>query len=346
MRVIPILSILAVALLMLPPAAHAAAVIYDGDLAATSPQVKVEGWGSGTAEETTETRFIGKGALRITSQGPYQGVRLELAEGLDLSQQFGDKTSYLEMWIRAAKLYTLPPPPPPKPAASAAAPVPTAPAPARSQGVGGTFDPYYTGEDEPSPPPPPPPPVPAAPPPTAAPATPAPPAQPGLRLSLYGIRVVLVTDKGDMEVSHFPVSPVTADGRGWIQVAIPLAKFRGAPDPTTLKAVWLFADRSDKFDLGRLQVIEDTDPIRVIPTGGGNGSVGHPLRFVADVKAGCAQTEVRWDFSDAEGVTSTAVGTRVYHVFRQPGQHKVTYTVTDLAGGKPPVTGTLTANIS
>ena len=106
MRVIPILSILAVALLMRPPAAHAAAVIYDGDLAATSPQVKVAGWGSGTAEETTETRFIGKGVLRITSQGPYQGVRLELAEGLDLSQQFGDKARYVGYFVVAAMVLT------------------------------------------------------------------------------------------------------------------------------------------------------------------------------------------------------------------------------------------------
>ena len=337
MRVIPILSILAVALLMLPPAAHAAAVIYDGDLTATSPQVKVEGWGSGTAEETTETRFIGKGVLRITSQGPYQGVRLELAEGLDLSKQFGDKVSYLEMWIRPAKLYTPPPPPPPKPVAPAA----TASAPARTGAVG-TFDPYYTGGEDQggsAPPPPPPAPVPAAPPP------PPPPSRPELRLYLRGVRVVLVTDKGDMEVSHFPLSPGTTDGRGWIRIAVPLSKFRGAPDPTVLKAVWLFADRSDKFDLGRLQVIADTDPIRAIATTGGKGTVGHPLLFVADVKAGCAQTEVKWEFGDSEGVTSTAVGTRVYHVFRQPGEYKVTYTVTDLAGGKPPVTGTLTAKI-
>ena len=49
-------------------------VIYDGDLKLDSGGVDVSPWGSGTYESVYDETYVGPEVLKVTSQGPYQGI--------------------------------------------------------------------------------------------------------------------------------------------------------------------------------------------------------------------------------------------------------------------------------
>ncbi len=54
------------------------AIIYDGDLQSDSGGIKVVPWGSGKAEPVYDETYVGPQVLKVTSQGAYQGIVLQL----------------------------------------------------------------------------------------------------------------------------------------------------------------------------------------------------------------------------------------------------------------------------
>src|SRR5581483_10230698 len=68
--------------------------------------IRLGSWGSGTVEPDTRIAYSGKESLRIVSQGPYQGVRVELSQPADLSPYIDNKFAYLQFAVRIPSLGT------------------------------------------------------------------------------------------------------------------------------------------------------------------------------------------------------------------------------------------------
>ena len=75
-------------------------VIYGGDLKAAPAGVALGSWGSGSLKEVSEVQFQGAKALKLVSQGDFQGGRLDFATAIDISGYAGQPNAYIEMWVR------------------------------------------------------------------------------------------------------------------------------------------------------------------------------------------------------------------------------------------------------
>ncbi len=75
------------------------ALVYDGDLKTDSGGIEVTSWGSGEAKSVSDTSYVGPEVLKVTSQGPYQGIVLHLARAVDLPEFTVAKESYVDLRI-------------------------------------------------------------------------------------------------------------------------------------------------------------------------------------------------------------------------------------------------------
>lgn len=81
------------------------AIIYDGDLQLDSGGIKVLPWGSGKAEPVYDKTYIGPQVLKVTSQGPYQGIVLQLHRPASLADFLGSGQGYLDLRVMPAQAY-------------------------------------------------------------------------------------------------------------------------------------------------------------------------------------------------------------------------------------------------
>jgi len=79
------------------------AIIYDGDLELDSGGIKVLPWGSGKAEPVYDETYIGPQVLKVTSQGPYQGIVLQLGRPADLNEFLASGYGYLDLRVLPAQ---------------------------------------------------------------------------------------------------------------------------------------------------------------------------------------------------------------------------------------------------
>lgn len=56
-------------------------------------------WGSGKAEVSSENKLVGSRSLKITTQGLYQGARLDFKRPVDLSPAFASANAYLRLQL-------------------------------------------------------------------------------------------------------------------------------------------------------------------------------------------------------------------------------------------------------
>lgn len=81
------------------PAAGAAPVtisVYAGDI----NTVSLGPWGSGRAEASKEPVLIGSNSIRVTTQGFYQGARIDLKSPVDLTPAWNNPKTYLRFQVR------------------------------------------------------------------------------------------------------------------------------------------------------------------------------------------------------------------------------------------------------
>ena len=78
-------------------------LIYDGDLQLDSGGITVTSWGSGVAEPVYEEAYVGPRVLKVTSQGPYQGIVLQLGRPAELAEPLSSGSGYLELRILPAQ---------------------------------------------------------------------------------------------------------------------------------------------------------------------------------------------------------------------------------------------------
>jgi hypothetical protein len=80
------------------------ALVYDGNLSLDAGGIKITSWGSGSYKSVYEKSYIGPEVLKITSQGPNQGVVLHLGRPVDLAPFLAANESYLDLRILPAQV--------------------------------------------------------------------------------------------------------------------------------------------------------------------------------------------------------------------------------------------------
>ena len=78
-------------------------VIYDGDLKLDSGGIEVTPWGSGSYESVYDETYVGPEVLKVTSQGPYQGIVLRLNRPADLTEFTASGHGYLALRVLPAQ---------------------------------------------------------------------------------------------------------------------------------------------------------------------------------------------------------------------------------------------------
>jgi len=126
-------------------------VVYNGDLKSAPVPIALGSWGSGSLQEVSEMQFQGPSSLKLTSQGDFQGGRLDFQKPIDISGYAGQPNAYIEVWVRP--YYARPKPTETTTGTSegqGVAPAPGAPTPGTSRlgaggfGLGGRLGRYGT----------------------------------------------------------------------------------------------------------------------------------------------------------------------------------------------------------
>ena len=80
-------------------------LVYDGDIRMDTGGIKIKPWGSGKAEPVNDGYhyYVGPEVLKVTSQGPYQGVVLQLGRPADLAPYLSSHTGFIELRVMPAQ---------------------------------------------------------------------------------------------------------------------------------------------------------------------------------------------------------------------------------------------------
>lgn len=152
------------------------------------------------------------------------------------------------------------------------------------------------------------------------------------------LRVLLVTDKGQVDSGTVPIDLSQDALEGWYRVVIPLKNFAGPglQPEAQLQRLALFGDLKDHFWLGRLQLVAEDQPLKADAGPRRTVKVKQEVTFTAAPQEGGQPARYVWDFDDWDGITEDSLGQTVTWKFTEPGFYTVTLTVTD--PGKTKVT--------
>jgi len=153
-----------------------------------------------------------------------------------------------------------------------------------------------------------------------------------------------------------PVSlPPTEDPDAYVPISFPVSSLlktgggnRPAPagEGTKLKSLGIFGDVYQQFQVGEIGVVTDDTDIDVAPLEEQIAYVGDELSFAGNANGGASTLKYSWDFNDRDGIQEDATGRVVTHIFRAPGKVKVTLTVSDVDGIKPPKTESVELDVN
>jgi PKD domain-containing protein len=312
-----------------PAAAAPSITLYRGEPSVASG-LQLAGWGSGEAIDTTGEAYSGSNSIKLVTEGYYAGGRLIFREPVDITPQFTDPYTFLEMAIKflPGQIRTNNP---------------------NSPGGGGPGGPPGFGGPG------------GGPPGFGGPGGPGGPggaadsSDPASALLItpdtQRLRVALHFDGGVAVAEDYPLIRFVTSEPGWVQVAIPFAVFKGAPHMASyrLQEVRIFSDAPDTFFIGQINTVTDNDPISVEPLEEQVVAVNDRVDFVANAEGGLSGLKYSWDFDSADGIQEDAVGPRVNHVYTKASPegkpYTVTLTVSDIAGKKRPVSVTTTVEV-
>src|SRR5579871_1283166 len=82
--------------------ASAETVLYSPAKSLKDQQISVHRWGSGTIEETDEYAFEGTTSIRVSTNNLFSGGQIFFGGNPDLSKEFPDKNSLLQITFRVA----------------------------------------------------------------------------------------------------------------------------------------------------------------------------------------------------------------------------------------------------
>jgi len=161
------------------------------------------------------------------------------------------------------------------------------------------------------------------------------------------IRFIFKDDKGTQTALEEPTAPLDPDDN-WVRIAVPLSKLKvSAPGQGyKLSRLLMFTDISSTFCLGEIKLTTDTTPIKAEINGSPMFGVNTKVYFMGAAQAGLSALNYSWDFDASDGIQTEATGMVVNHVFTSAQDYKITLTVSDINGVKPPAVVTYSVTVN
>jgi len=290
-------------------AARAEVMLFKGDPAPSAGLI-IGGWGSGTAEESSEKVFVGSRSIRMKTQGLHEGGRIDLKDPIDLLAEPLDGTEYLQVVVSFTKMKT--------PLAGGGYPVPGVGYP-RTGGVptywGSSFGDVEFATPE-----------------------------------VSRVRVVLQASDGRSIESTMDVPSQTDEGWYKVAAPFKVLGLKqGETFPVARVLVFTdIADTVYVGQIGTVRdntpitVNVDQDEEVV--------AQGDVITFRGQAEAGASMLRYSWNFGDRDKSGQPggedAVGEIVRHKFTKAGDFTVTLTVSDAWGIKEPATATVQVTVN
>jgi hypothetical protein len=308
--------------------------LYRGEPAAAGGLL-LSGWGSGAALDTSAEAFSGSNAIKLTTDGYYSGGRIQFQNPLDITQQFTDPYTFLEMAIKflPGQIRTGP-----NGTVGSDFSGPGASRPGFGGPGGGPGGPPGFGPGGPG-----------------GAAGPTDPNDPAAALLItpdtQRLRVLMQFEGGTAVAEDQPLIRFPTSEPGWVRIAIPFTQFKGAPRMASyrLQEMRVFGDAPDTFFIGQITTQTDNDPISVEPLEEQVVSVNDRVEFAGSAEGGISGLKYSWDFDKSDGIQEDSVGARVNHVYTKASPENkpyiVTLTVSDISGVKRPVSVETTVEV-
>ncbi len=150
------------------------------------------------------------------------------------------------------------------------------------------------------------------------------------------IRVVLVTDKGQLSSGGLLLDPNLAVEDDWVQIRVALSDFARPEDlqGATLQRVVITGNREGTVYVGDLKIIQEDTPLVANIEGAALRTVraGQAMQFSAKPQHEGVRANYQWDFDDLNGLGIDGYGEEVSYQFPEAGYYVVTLRVTDFNG--------------
>ncbi len=299
--------------------------VFDG----TTDAVRLGAWGSGEIKLDKGQTFADHQTLAVVTGGYHEGGRLDLKQPVDFTPFITDPIqTQLIIVVKAQKPeqpyggYGLPGggpmmpgmPPGPGPAGPGAPMPPMPPGGGMPLGVGAEMLPGWPRPG------------------TTAVSQPVEP--------IDRIRVVLVTDKGQLSSGDLLLNPNLAFEDDWLRISAVLSDFACPEDlqGATLQRVVITGNREGTVYVGEVKIVQEDTPLVAEIQGPDVCSVSHEqsVQFTAKPQHEGVKASYQWDFDDLDGLGIDAYGEVVNHQFPEPGYYVVTLRVTDPNGQLQP----------
>ena len=317
-------------------AASAQTSIYSGE-ASSASTLSVGPWGSGVVLETTENTYIGSRSVKTTSFGKYQGVRIVLANPVDIKNMMSDGNSLLQVvYDIKDKSETTNTSTSKFGKGGMSMPGGGNGSGGRQQGgigqggglkggSGGSGTTTTTSEEK--------------------------------TKTAENMRIVLGMEDG----KKFELSMELANSRlehdSWRSLSIPVSAISGLTGSSgRLKDVSMFTDQPATFYLGQIRLVQDETPIHVDDLSDQTIAKNDTITIPANSEAGPTQVKYTWTI---KGIVNPDTGTnanpnylvtlegkKFKHQFRKSGDFEVTLTASDVYGKKKPTSTKMIVHVT
>ncbi len=163
------------------------------------------------------------------------------------------------------------------------------------------------------------------------------------------IRVVLVTDKGQLSSGGLLLDPNLAFEDDWLRLSAVLSDFARPEDlqGATLQRVVITANHEGTVYVGDLKIIQEDTPLVANIEGVAirTVSAGQSAQFSAKPQHDGVRASYQWDFDDLNGLGVDAYGAEVSYQFPEAGYYVVTLRVTDPNGQLQPRMDTIRVKV-
>ncbi len=331
----PFRSSLLVGLLVLlsVSAVHAAGSL---PLYAGAPEgLELASWGAGSVKLDRKVKYDGKPSLEVETKDYFQGAYLKLKEPADLTPYVTNRDNgLLVLVVQVPKPEEpqgtpggmpggMPGGVPPAPGMPPTAPMPGAapppPQPAETMPPGGA-PPMPGGM-----------PMPGM---TAMPGTTAPPPPE----TIERVRVVLITDKGQMDSGALDLGVGVSGSPDWLRLVVSLAGFAVPTDLAGAKLLGavVTGNASGKLNVGQLYLKSEEPPLVAKIEGDlvRTATRRQKVEFQAAPQPGGLKADYTWDFDFSNGLGTDALGPTASYEYSRAGTFLVTLQVSDPTGAR------------
>jgi len=150
------------------------------------------------------------------------------------------------------------------------------------------------------------------------------------------IRVVLVTDKGQLSSGDLVLDPNLTLDDDWVQIRAVLSDFARPEDlqGATLQRVVITGNHEGTVYVGDLAIVQEDTPLVADIAGTAIRTVlaGQSVQFSAKPQHEGVKASYQWDFDNLNGLGADAYGEEVSYQFPEAGYYVVTLRVADPNG--------------